>query len=159
MERLTESVADVGAWFIAEGESDGLPTLIRGRTGLGELRGHASLGKRLTVVWQMQDFTELGMPTDVESERMRECENALCEAIEEEGLGILTLAFTHDSRREWSFYVSDIEAVGASINDALPHDPPLPIELSMTEDPGWSEYEAMMQGTGQNDEADRESDA
>ena len=50
--------------------------------------------------------------------------------------------------RTGTFYVGDIQEVGRRINEALPHDPPLPVQLSVTDDPTWSEYEAMLSATG-----------
>jgi hypothetical protein len=148
------SLADAGSWFIGEGAQEGTPSVLRGRKDLAELRGHPALTKRLEIDWYADsgDADENGLPTVDEAERMTACEDAIVPALERDGLGILVFVLTHAGKRSWTFYVADSEEVGERINDALPHEPPLPIDLSMTDDPEWQEYNAMLQGTGMESE-------
>lgn len=55
---------------------------------------------------------------------------------------------THAGTRTWTFYVNDVAEGRRRVNAALPHEPPLPIALSSTDDPSWTEYATMLAETG-----------
>lgn len=137
------SVRDAGSWFVARGETEGLPTTVRGRTGLGDLREHSALPLKLTVRWDYACDDD-GLPNTDASSALETFEGTVVDALESDGLAILTIVFTHGGCRIWTFYASDIAEVSRRLNDVLPHDPPLPIQMSAEEDPSWNEYRKLM---------------
>ena len=146
MEAVFGSLCDVGSWFVAKGELEDLPTIVRGRTGLGDLREHPALSLRLTIRWDYACDDE-GLPDADASSALGTFEETLVSALESAGLAILTMVFTHGGCRIWTLYASDIEEISRRLNAALPHDPPLPIQMSAEEDPSWNEYRKMIEGT------------
>ena len=144
------SITSAGSWFIAQGELEDLPTFVRGRAGLGDLREHPALSTRLTIRWDYA-CNDDGLPDAEASSALEAFENTVVSALESDGLAILTIVFTHGGCRLWTLYASDIEEVSRRLNEVLPHDPPLPIQMSAEEDPSWNEYRKLIEGTGAGD--------
>jgi hypothetical protein len=139
--------ANTDAWTIAEGERDGLPSLLRFRPNLKKCLGDPRFSRRLQVTWTCQR-SNTGMPSPEESDSMKPMEDRLVEALEESDAGVLAFVFTQGGTRTWNFYVAESADLGGLINHALADLPPLPIELSIEDDPEWSElaqlYESVL---------------
>ena len=144
------SLRDLGSWFVNQGETEGLPTFVRGRTGLGDLREHPALSFKLTIRWDY-DSDDNGLPSEDATVALETFEDTIVDALESDGLAILTIVFTHGGVRIWTFYASDLDEVSRRLNDCLPHDPPLPIQTSAEEDPSWNEYRKMTDDRGARD--------
>lgn len=138
---------DIGGWFLAEGQIGELPMLLRGRTRLGELRGHPMLSKRVTVVWTLAQPGSAGLHDRAESAALESFEHVLVGALERDCMGILTIVLTHAGSRTWTFYVNDVAEVRRRLG-ALSHAAPPPIEVSSADDPAWSAYAEMLTDTG-----------
>jgi hypothetical protein len=127
-------------WATSESVLDEMPMIVRIRQNLRQLAGHPELPNRLRVVWEYELENDSGLPSTAEMQRMEICEDALVDAFERDNLAILTHVLTCDGLRQWIFYASDVQECANRLNDALPHDPPMPIELTVDPDEPWSEY-------------------
>jgi hypothetical protein len=131
--------ADIDAWSIAEGERDGLPTLLRFRPGLKQFLGDPRFSRRLQVTWTIEDNSHNGMPSETESDSMRTMEDALVHSLEAADAGVLAYVFTHGGFREWHYYMAESAELDVLINDSLGDLPRFPIEFEIEDDPEWSE--------------------
>ncbi len=127
-------------WATSEGVLDAMPMIVRIRQNLRPLVGHPELPNRLRIVWEYKPDNESGLPSTLVMQQMELCEDALVNAFERDNIAILTHVLTCDGLRQWVFYASDIQECANRLNDALPHDPPTPIELTVDPDEPWSEY-------------------
>ena len=127
-------------WAGSEGTIDGMPYILRIRQNLRPLAGHPDLTTRLRILWEFECQGDSGLPTEWEMEQMSQFEDVLVDSFEPDNLAVLTKVMTCDGIRQWIFYASDIEACGRRLNNALPHDPPLPIELLADSDESWLDY-------------------
>ena len=130
--------ANSDAWTIAEGERDGLPSLLRFRPGLKKCLGDPRFSRLLQITWTCQR-SNTGMPSPEESDAMQPMEDHLVEALEESDAGVLAFVLTHGGTRLWNFYVAESADLKGLINHALADLPRLPIELAIEDDPEWSE--------------------
>ena len=125
--------ADNDAWTVAEGERDGLPSLLRFRPGLREFLGDPRFSRHLQVTWSCKR-SNTGLPSDEEIEAMQSMEDNLIEAFEEADAGVLAFVSTHGGTRSWNFYVAESADLGGIINNAFAELPSLPIELVIEDD-------------------------
>ncbi|HTJ84320.1 MAG TPA: DUF695 domain-containing protein [Polyangiaceae bacterium] len=148
MMRPNHSVEDVGGWFLAEGQMGKSPMLLRGRVRLGELREHALLPTRLTVVWTLAAPGNAGLPERAESASLEAFEHAVVAALERDCMGILTMVLTHGGARTWTFYVNDVAETRRRLDEVMSAGRAWPIEISSADDPTWEEYRTMITDTG-----------
>jgi hypothetical protein len=123
------------AWTVAEGEVQGLPSLLRFRPNLKDWLGDPRYTQLLTIYWQYESSNSSGMPDDESSEAMGLFEDTLEAALDSDRMAILAAVRTGSETRSWHFYLRDIETVSQRINQAL--GPGLPIELEVEDDPDW----------------------
>ena len=76
-------------------------------------------------------------------------EEAFMDPLEEEPLCIFYFVYLHDGAKEWSAYCSDIERTGQVFNAALAGHEAYAVELTVENDPGWADYQAMLEGVGE----------
>lgn len=136
--------ADVDAWNVANGTNPDRPTILRYRPQLEQFIGDRRYPKRLSVFWSYEADNSSGMPSDAQSAELGAFEDAITAALDPDRIGILAFVFTCSGQREWHFYVSDIDQVGARINLALADQPGLPIELQVEDDPEWDEFKNVL---------------
>ena len=131
--------ADTAAWNIAEGDNDGMPRIIRYRPDLEPFIGSPDYPKRLVIIWDYESDNSSGMPSDKQSEEMKQFEDSLDESLDPDRLAILAFILTCNGTGEWHYYVGDILEVGKRINLALSSFPKLPLHLQVEDDPEWNE--------------------
>ena len=139
----------VDNWFGAEGERDGMPTFMRGRGELQPLIGLPSHPNLLRITWEFEPEDPSGLPSPALKQRMMGFEEAFMDPLEEEPLCIFYFVYLHDGAKEWSAYCSDIERTGQVFNVALAGHEAYPVELTVENDPGWADYQAMLEGVGE----------
>lgn len=125
-------------WAASDGFVDDAPFIIRFRTPVlraGEVDGYEH---RLSIVWPYADEDSGAMPSDDDSEAMRQFEDRLCMALEHDAHAMLAAVLTFDGARQWVFYAKDIPECGHRINTMPQNDDRYPIELTCDHDPDWT---------------------
>jgi hypothetical protein len=145
---VTETKKIEDAWFLAEGELEGLPAVIRARQHLTDWVGHPDYSRKLTIAWSYRPVDESGMPSDTTYKQMDAFEDALFEALERGPSTIFVAVYTHNGRREWIGYTRDIDESESLMTRALEEHEHYPLELSTEEDPQWAEYLTLLQRSG-----------
>lgn len=135
-------------WFVAEGEQNGRPAIIRGRQNLRHLVGLASHPQLLRIVWEYEVDHESGLPSPHLNARMGEFESLVFAELERDFLCIFFCVYLHDGLKEYIAYTSDVQATCDRFNTALAGRPPYPVQLSVEDDPDWNEYVNLMHDTG-----------
>jgi hypothetical protein len=143
--------ADNDAWNVANGTNPDKPSVLRYRPNLQERIADPAYGSHLTIIWPYDSDNKSGMPNDLQNIELGNFEDTVVDALDSSDLAILAFVFTCAGQREWHFYVSDVGAVGQAINEALAGQPVLPIELTVEDDPEWSEYQEVLRGCGHID--------
>lgn len=141
--------AQTDAWNLAKSKNPEQATVLRYRPSLKEFLGDESYTKRLTVVWTFKPADAIGRPSDTQSADMKDFEDLLLRTLDPDRLAILAFVFTSNGKREWNFYLSDVDEVGIRINQALAKIPNLPIQLKIVNDPNWDELRQVYLSCGE----------
>ncbi len=134
------------SWFCAEGEREGRPVVVRGRQFLAQLANPITHPRLLRVVWEYEVSELSGFPTRSLAERMSKFEDLIVDALEKSKVCVFFSVYTHNGRKEWRAYTSNVQSTCNIINAALPHDDPYPIKLLVEDDPDWKEYRDLLAG-------------
>jgi hypothetical protein len=137
--------ADGDAWNNAEGQSEALPIMLRYRPNLKDFLGDTRYPRLLKIYWDYEQTNTSGLPSDEQSNQMREFEDLIQSELDPERVAILAFIRTHSGTRQWNYYVGDTALLSQRINKALNGLPVLPIELQVQDDPNWEELRALIQ--------------
>jgi hypothetical protein len=85
------------------------------------------------------------MPSDHQSEVMKEFEDLLQAHLDADGTAILAFVRTHAGNRRWTYYIADAQLLSQRINTALANHPNLPIEFEAEDDPQWTALKTILE--------------
>lgn len=137
-----------GNWFSANDDNNGLPVILRGRNKLTPLIGLKSHPNLIKITWRYELDGPHGLAAPEEDLRMDVFERAVFDALEAETVCIFYCVYQHNGQKEWLAYCTHVDAAEEILNVALMGHEEYPIELTVEADPEWSDYQAMMAGTG-----------
>jgi hypothetical protein len=120
---------------------------MRVRQNVRLLAGHPAFESRLSITWTYGD-SDTGLPDEDESEQMTMFEDRLLDTYEQGNHAIAVAVITHNSRREWVFYSSDLRESQRRINQEFAGEGPFPVKLEATDDPRWQQYIEILQTCG-----------
>ena len=136
-------------WFLAEGEIEGQPSLMRGRKDLDALANPGSHPIRLVVTWYCEDPEPTGLPSEDDFEKVTEFEVALSSTLEDSGVAFCAFVFSYDGTVEFNYYASDLEETVKVLEAKFGEEPKLPIKLAAEEEPDWADYRAIIEDIDQ----------
>lgn len=129
-------------WTTASGQQDGLPVLYCYRQNRPNAADHRDYPHALRVRWSFDRHARSGMPPDAVNALQREFEAAI-EPVGEGGYGYLMLVITGNGRKEWLYYVSDLDAWLDHFNACLDDHEPYPIAIDDWPDPEWHTWQCL----------------
>ncbi|MGN8069190.1 DUF695 domain-containing protein [Mucilaginibacter sp. SG564] len=135
----------VGIDFVTDDE---IPGLVRYRPNLQDFIESGLYPRRMDIIWTYESFDDSLLPTQKDMDLMASVEDALVDAFEGDNQTILAFVFTCDNERWWAFYTTDINMAGQRLNEALAIFDPLPIDISVDDDPNWDEYFGVIEDFG-----------
>ena len=124
-------------WFGAEGEEDGKPVIFRGRQYIPNGLVEPGYPTRVSIYWPYIPVNDSGMPDEETTEAQYEMENAL-ESLDSGEYSYLMLVVTGNGRKEWHWYVSEVETWQARLNELLGEYPIFPISVEKSHEPDWA---------------------
>lgn len=129
-------------WFVGEAESDNGRIVTRGRM-FGTALDTSAYKMRVEIVWQYKpDMTAMPLPD--ETIRMDDAMNVLCDAMEKDGLALLTAIHIGGGHAVFVYYTRNIDSFSARLDSTLGKYPVLPIRIGAAFDESWSEYKEML---------------
>ena len=137
--------AETAAWNGAEGRRNGQPVLLRYRPELQPFLGDSRYPRRLMITWSYPCDNSSGMPSDRQSDEMREFEDLLQAHLDADGTAILAFVRTHSGSRCWTYYIADAQLLSQRINTALANHPNLPVEFEVADDPDWTALKTVLE--------------
>lgn len=126
-------------YFTATGEEDGKPLIFRCLQTVPEGTHESDYPSLISIYWPYTPANDGGMPDAEANEAQIVFEDAL-EHLDTQGVSHLMLVVTGNGRKEWHWYVKDIDGWMQALNDALAGKPVFPIEIANAEQPDWSLY-------------------
>ena len=132
-------------YFTATGEEEGKPLIFRSLQSVPEGSVESDYPYLISVYWPYTPANEGGMPDAETNEDQIVFEDAL-ENLDKSGVSHLMLVVTGNGRKEWHWYVKDIEDWMQRLNDSLAGKPVFPIEIENSKQPDWSLYHNFVSG-------------
>ena len=132
-------------WFTAEGEEEGKPLVFRGRQNAPPGVVESDYPMLVSIFWHYEPANESGMPDNETNEAQIELEDAL-DALDSPGISFLMLVVTGNGRKEWHWYVSDVDTWMAKLKESLAGRAAFPIEIENSHEPDWALYHSFISG-------------
>lgn len=124
-------------WAIGEAQVNGLPLVVRFRTGLPSAP-ERQLHENLIIISWPYTGTESGMPDDADKQSTDRFEEAIEQGFENSDIGAQVACLTGNHNKEWRYFTRDVEAFLDTFNQCLAGHPVYPIKLNMYKDPEWT---------------------
>jgi len=132
-------------WFTATGEEDGKPLIFRGRQNVPAGVTESDYPTLLSIFWPYEAADESGMPDEETNDDQIDLEDAL-EVLDSPGVSFQMLVVTGNGRKEWHWYVSDVEEWMTRVNELLAGHSAFPIEIVNYLEPDWAMYHGFISG-------------
>lgn len=124
-------------WAVGEAQINGLPVVVRFRTGLPSESDRQLNENLIVITWAYQGI-ETGMPNDEDKQRTNAFEEAIEQGFEHSDAGVQVACLTGNHQKEWRYYTPNVEAFLDAFNACLAGHPVYPVELRMFKDPDWN---------------------
>jgi len=124
-------------WAVGEAQINGLPVVVRFRTGLPSESDRQVNENLIIITWAYQGI-ETGMPNDEDKQRTNAFEEAIEQGFENADAGVQVACLTGNHQKEWRYYTPNVEAFLDAFNACLAGHPVYPVELRMFKDPDWN---------------------
>lgn len=132
-------------WFTAKGEEEGKPLIFRGRQRFKSSVIESDYPTLLSIRWPYEPANESGMPDEETNTAQIQFEEALDE-LDSPGVSFLMLVVTGNGRKEWHWYVSDVDAWMSILNELLAGYPIFPVHIENSHEPDWRLYHDFISG-------------
>ena len=131
-------------WTLAKGADKNVSRLIRIRENLNPEVLGLTLQHLLRVSWSMLDETEMGLPSNEETNELEQFENELVPRVEAKGSCVLAAVITESGKRHWYFYLNDVDAFSEGLHNLPQKQEPHPIEVTRHRNEGWNLYRELV---------------
>jgi hypothetical protein len=123
-------------WSLGDGVLDGAPFSTRFRQEFAGRPDVSAFPRLVRVAWDFAAGAN-GAPRAADSKAMEVFENRLTSAPEKDLSAVLVAVITHQGRRTWAFYCSDIQVFAARLQQMPQEREPYPIAIETQNDPEW----------------------
>ena len=126
-------------WKVAEISPEGgeVEFLVRWRVVPKGVR-RADWPSMLVITWENRFSTARGFPIQSEFTAMGTFELRLGEAVEKDGLAVMSLAVTGEEQRELVFHTRDVAEFSKRLHEMPQEKQRYPIRIEKSDDPGWT---------------------
>lgn len=132
-------------YFTAQGEENGKPIIYRSLHAVPSGEKESDFPYLINIYWAFDAESNNGLPDASSNEAQIEFENHI-ESLDTNGFSHLMLVVTGNGRKEWVWYVSNIESWMDEFNNLLSECPVYPIEIENDFDPAWDTYHNFVAG-------------
>lgn len=127
------------AWIAAKGEEDEKPLVFRCRRRVPRGVVESNYPTLISIYWPYEPANESGMPDPTTNGAQVEFEEAL-DGLDSLESSLLMLVVTGNGRKEWHWYVRDIDDWMNQLNESLSGKPVFPIRIGDRHEPDWALY-------------------
>lgn len=141
---MSEAVAE-NLYFTAQGEQDGKPVIYRSLENVPMNQKEADFPNLINIYWPFELDVNNGMPDPETNENQIAFEDAI-ELLDKKDISHLMLVVTGNGRKEWIWYVKDVDSWLNRLNELLQGHKVYPIEIEVGQDSEWSTYHNFISG-------------
>lgn len=132
-------------YFTAQGEENGKPIIYRSMHAVPAGEKESDFPYLINIYWAFDAESDNGLPDTSSIEAQTKFENQL-ESLDSNGISHLMLVVTGNGRKEWIWYVANIEPWMDEFNNLLADCSVYPIEIENDFDPEWNTYHNFVAG-------------
>lgn len=126
----------MSGWTLAALEGEDGEYMVRTRAALPDPAERARYPVAVWMNWPWGPIAS-GAEEDAIIDEMVRFENAVHEAAERGGWGMLVAVVTNGAGREWLWHAADATEFGGEMRGALEEHPAYPVEMRAFDDPAW----------------------
>lgn len=141
---MSQAIAE-NVYFTAQGEQDGKPVIYRSLETVPENQKESDFPNLINIYWPFEVDVNNGMPDFKSNENQIAFEDAI-ESLDKNGISHLMLVVTGNGRKEWVWYVKNVDSWLSQLNELLKNHEAYPIEIEIEQDPEWSTYHDFISG-------------
>ncbi|MBT3135274.1 DUF695 domain-containing protein [Alteromonas sp. ALT199] len=141
---MTTATAE-NVYFTATGEQSGLPVVYRSMHAVPTGVSESDYPNLINIYWGFDVNENNGMPNETANNRQIEFEDAIS-SLDKKEISFLMLVATGSGRKEWVWYVKDVDSWMSQLNSLLAGHEVYPIEIEISQDPDWSTYHNFLAG-------------
>ena len=141
---MSEAIAE-NLYFTAQGEQDGKPVIYRSLEKVPKNQKESDYPNLINIYWPYDVDANNGMPDSTTNDNQIAFEDAI-ESLDQNGISHLMLVVTGNGRKEWIWYVKDVENWMNQLNEKLSGHDVYPIEIEIDQDPEWVTYHNFISG-------------
>jgi len=141
---MSETIAE-NVYFTAQGEQDGKPVIYRSLENVPEDQKESDFPNLINIYWSFEVDVNNGMPDSETNENQITFEDAI-ESLDKKDISHLMLVVTGNGRKEWIWYVKDVDSWLNQLNELLQGHDVYPIEIKIDQDSEWSMYHNFVSG-------------
>jgi hypothetical protein len=141
---MSEVIAE-NIYFTAQGEQDGKPVIYRSLENVPKGQKESDFPNLINIYWPFALEVNNGMPDSKTNENQIAFEDAI-ESLDKNDISHLMLVVTGNGRKEWIWYVKDVDSWLNRLNELLQGHEVYPIEIEIDQDPEWSTYHNFVSG-------------
>ena len=134
-----------GSWVIAESKEDGFPIMYRLRTNVPDNIKIDDYPILISILWEYESDNTSGMPSDDLHEQQLKLGDAL-EKMDNTGIGTMMVAITGNGRKEWVWYVNNMQDWLKQLIECLKGHPAYPLDIGESQDYGWQTWSSIKNG-------------
>ncbi|WP_169308294.1 DUF695 domain-containing protein [Ferrimonas aestuarii] len=139
------TISEESRYFVAEGLEDGNVVVYRAPQSVPSGTLESTYPTLINIYWPF-DSNDSGMPSPDINDQLALFENTTS-SLDAAGISHLMLVVTGNGRKEWIWYVNDVESWLDQFNSLLSAHDVFPIELEMEVDEDWSTYHQFIEST------------
>lgn len=132
-------------YITASGQEDGKSVLYFSLKTIPEGVEPAALPNLVSIVWRYENDDGTGFPDYDDAQAQGDFEAAL-DHLDENAVSRLMLVVTGNGRREWHWYVRNVDDWMDRFNQALADRPAYPVEITHSTEPDWALYRNFIAG-------------
>jgi len=141
---MSDAIAE-NVYFTAQGEQNGKPVIYRSLEAVPENQKELDFPNLINIYWPFEVDVNNGMPDSKSNDNQIAFEDAI-ESLDKNGVSHLVLVVTGNGRKEWIWYVKDVDSWLTQLNELLKNHDVYPIEIEIEQDPDWSTYHDFVSG-------------
>jgi len=134
-------------YFTAQGKQNGKPVIYRSMQAVPKGQLEADYPNLINIYWSFDVDSNNGMPDRSSNEKQIAFEDAI-ESLDANGVSHLMLVVTGNGRKEWIWYVKDVDKWIGQLNTLLAGHEVYPIEINIEKEPTWSTYHSFVSSVG-----------